>query len=96
MSGALRPAQLAKLAEGNLGSLRALLSGLRTRGTSLAAQLDARLDTEKQDTLLTWAARRAGPRATCRASAARSGGRAASLGSPRLALRAGLGATRRS
>ena len=28
-----------------------------TRGTSLAAQLDARLDTEKQDTLLTWAAR---------------------------------------
>ena len=48
---------LADLARGDLASLRAYLSGRRTRGTSLAAQLDARLDTERQDTLLTWAAR---------------------------------------
>jgi len=47
----------AELAVGDLGSLRAFLSGRGTRGTSLTAQLDARLDTEKQDTLLTWAAR---------------------------------------
>merc|ERR1719198_1903174 len=56
MSGA-SPALLPGLAVGDLGSLRALLSGRGTRGTSLTAQLDARLDTEKQDTLLTWAAR---------------------------------------
>jgi len=36
---------------GDLAALRALLAGWRTRGT-----LNARLDTEKQDTLLTWAA----------------------------------------
>ena len=52
---AIRPA-LADLARGDLASLHALLSGL-TRGTSRAAQLDARHDTEKQDTLLTWAPR---------------------------------------
>ena len=40
------------LAVGDLGSLRALLSGRRTRG-----RLDARLNTDTQDTLLTWAAR---------------------------------------
>ena len=45
------------LTVGDLALLRALLSGRRTRGTSLTAQLNARLDTEKQDTLLTWAAR---------------------------------------
>ena len=52
---AIRPA-LADVARGDLASLHALLSGL-TRGTSRAAQLDARHDTEKQDTLLTCAAR---------------------------------------
>ena len=57
MSGAILPTRLADLARGDLASLRAFLSGRRTRGTSLAAQLDARHDTEKQDTLLTWAAR---------------------------------------
>jgi len=58
MSGALHPTLLpADLAVGDLAALRAFLSGRRTRGTSLAAQLDARHDTEKQDTLLTWAAR---------------------------------------
>ena len=57
MSGAILPTQLAELARGDLAWLRAFLSGRRTRGTSLAAQLDARNDTEKQDTLLTWAAR---------------------------------------
>ena len=51
------PTLLADLAVGDLGSLLALLSGRRTRGTLLAAQLDARHDTERQDTLLTWAAR---------------------------------------
>merc|ERR1712147_212513 len=51
------PARLADLARGDLAALRAFLSGRRTRGTSLAAQLDARHDTERQDTLLTWAAR---------------------------------------
>ena len=56
MSGV--PTQLADLARGDLGSLRAFLSGRGTRGTSLAARLDARHDTERQDTaLLTWAAR---------------------------------------
>ena len=49
MSGALLPTRLADLARGDLAS--------RTRGTSLAAQLDARHDTERQDTLLTWATR---------------------------------------
>ena len=43
---------LADIAAGDLASLHAHLSGRRTRGS-----LDARLDTEKQDTLLTWAAR---------------------------------------
>ena len=57
MSGAILPTRLADLAWGDLAWLRAFLSGRRTRGTSLAAQLDARLDTERQDTLLTWAAR---------------------------------------
>jgi len=57
MSGAVSPALLPELAVGNLAALRAFLSGWGTRGTSLTAQLDARLDTEKQDTLLTWAAR---------------------------------------
>ena len=57
MSGAVSPALLPGLAVGDLAALRAFLSGRGTRGTSLAAQLDARLDTEKQDTLLTWAAR---------------------------------------
>ena len=56
MSG-VSPTLLPELAVGDLGSLRALLSGQGTSGTSLAAQLDARLDTEKRDTLLTWAAR---------------------------------------
>ena len=56
MSGAILPTQLADLARGDLAWLRAFLSGEGTRGTSLAAQLDARHDTEKQDTLLTWAA----------------------------------------
>ena len=51
MSSALLP----ELAVGNLAALRAFLSGRQTRGTSLTAQLDARLDTENQDTLLTWA-----------------------------------------
>ena len=51
MSGA-SPTLPADLAVGNLGSLLALLSGRRTRG-----RLDARLDTDTQDTLLTWAAR---------------------------------------
>ena len=54
--------RLADLARGDLAPLRAFLSGRKTRGTSLAAQLDARLDTGTrcspgQDTLLTWAAR---------------------------------------
>jgi len=58
MSGALYPSlRLADLARGDLASLRAFLSGRGIRGTSLAAQLDARLDTEWQDTLLTWATR---------------------------------------
>ena len=48
MSGA-SATRLADLARGDLAS--------RTRGTSLAARLDARHDTERQDTLLTWAAR---------------------------------------
>ena len=48
---------LADLARGSLASLLAFLSGWWTRGTSLAAQLDARHDTGRQDTLLTWAAR---------------------------------------
>jgi len=39
MSGATR---LADLARGNLAGLRAFLSGQGTRGTSLAAQIDAR------------------------------------------------------
>ena len=43
---------LADMAAADLASLHAHLSGRRTRGS-----LDARLDTEKQDTLLTWAAR---------------------------------------
>ena len=43
---------LADIAAGRLASLHAHLSGRRTRGS-----LNARLDTEKQDTLLTWAAR---------------------------------------
>ena len=51
------PSRLADLARGDQAWLRAFLSGQGTRGTSLAAQLDARHDTEKQDTLLTWAAR---------------------------------------
>ena len=59
--GAILPTQLADLARGDLAWLRAFLSRRRTRGTSLAAQLDARHDTERQDTLLTWAARH-GPR----------------------------------
>ena len=52
MSGALQgPSPAARAgAVGELGALRALLSGRRTRGT-----FDARLDTENQDTLLTWA-----------------------------------------
>ena len=41
----------------SLAALRALLSGWGARGTSLAAQLDARLETGDQDTLLTWVAR---------------------------------------
>ena len=57
MRGALHPTLLPDLAVGDLAALRAFLSGCGTRGTSLTAQLDARLDTEKQDTLLTWAAR---------------------------------------
>ena len=57
MSGAVSEALLPELAVGDLAALRAFLSGRGTRGTSLAAQLDARLDTEKQDTLLTLAAR---------------------------------------
>merc|ERR1712086_257295 len=47
-----RPTELAELAVGDLAALRAFISGRRTRG-----RLNARLDTEKQDTLLTWAAR---------------------------------------
>ena len=43
---------LADIAAADLASLHAHLSGRRTRGS-----LNARLDTEKQDTLLTWAAR---------------------------------------
>ena len=42
---------LADVEKGNLTSLEALLDG-RTRGAALTAQLDARLDTEKQDTLV--------------------------------------------
>ena len=42
------PTRLADLARGDLASLRAFLSGQGTRGTSLAAQLDARHDTERQ------------------------------------------------
>ena len=52
MSGALHPTLLLDLAVGDLAALRALLSGRRTRG-----RLNARLETETQDTLLTWAAR---------------------------------------
>jgi ankyrin repeat protein len=53
MSGTVsQEALLPELAVGELGALRALLSGRRTRG-----RLDARLDTDTQDTLLTWAAR---------------------------------------
>ena len=55
MSGAILPTLPADIAAGKLDSLHALLSGRQTRDTSL---LDAILDyTEKQDTLLTWAAR---------------------------------------
>ena len=43
---------LADIAAADIASLHAHLSGRRTRGS-----LNARLDTEKQDTLLTWAAR---------------------------------------
>ena len=43
MSGAISPVVPAELRQGNLGSLRALLSG-RTRGPALTALLDARLD----------------------------------------------------
>ena len=46
-----------ELAVGDLTALRAFLSGRGTRGTSLTAQLDARLQTGTQDTLLTWASR---------------------------------------
>ena len=53
----MSPTLLPELAVGDLAALRAFLSGWQTRGTSLTAQLDARLDTERQDTLLTWAAR---------------------------------------
>jgi len=54
----MSPTLLADLAAGDLASLLAFLSGQQTRGSSLVAQLDAILaDTEKQDTLLTWAAR---------------------------------------
>ena len=49
MSGLSLPSDLAV---GDLAWLRALLSGRRTCG-----RLDARLDTEKENTLLTWAAR---------------------------------------
>ena len=52
MSGAVSPSLLPELAVGDLGSLLAVISGRRTHG-----RLDARLDTERQDTLLTWAAR---------------------------------------
>ena len=53
MSGTVsQEALLPELAVGELGALRAVLSGRRTRG-----RLDARLDTDTQDTLLTWAAR---------------------------------------
>ena len=51
----MSPTLPADLAVGDLGSLRAFLSEWGTRGTSLTAQLNARLDTENQDTLLTWA-----------------------------------------
>ena len=49
------PSPAARAGVGELGqelgaALRALLSGPRTRGT-----FDTRLDTENQDTLLTWA-----------------------------------------
>merc|ERR1719424_107143 len=57
MSGGLSPTLLPELAVGDLAAVRALLSGRRTRGASLTAQLDARLGTDTQDTLLTWAAR---------------------------------------
>ena len=50
--GPVEPTLQLHLAVGDLGSLLALLSGRRTRGS-----LDARLDTDTQDTLLTWAAR---------------------------------------
>ena len=43
-------AELADLAQGDLTYLRAVLSGQQTSGTSLAAQLDARLDTERRRT----------------------------------------------
>ena len=56
VSGGMSSTLPADLAVGDLGSLRAVLSGWGTRGTSLTAQLDARLDTENQDKLLTWAA----------------------------------------
>ena len=56
MSGAIVPTRLADLARGDLAWLRAFLSGQGTDGTSRIAQLDARHDTERQDTLLTWAA----------------------------------------
>ena len=45
------PTLIADIAAADLASLHAHLSGRRTRGS-----LNARLDTEKQDTLLTWAA----------------------------------------
>ena len=67
------------LAVGDLGSLLALLSGRRTRGS-----LDARLDTDTQDTLLTWAARHGQAEAVrllleagARVGATAGGGRAA-------------------
>ena len=52
MSGGLSPALLPELAVGDLAALRAFLSGRRTRG-----RLNARLATDMQDTLLTWATR---------------------------------------
>ena len=52
-----QPSLLPELAVDDLTALRAFLSGRRTRDTSLAAQLDVRHDTDKQDTLLTWATR---------------------------------------
>ena len=55
MSGAISPTVPAELRRGDLTSLRALLAG-RTRGAALTAELDARLEAENQNTLLTYAA----------------------------------------